>query len=250
MMLSPYFAKGQGIVNMWDERAGKALTPWTLHSDRINTIDFSTNNTNIMATSSTDGTACIWDLRFVDAVRPNPLNTVSHKRAVHSAYFSPSGSCLATTSFDDKVGLLTGANFEDSSMMHHNNQTGRWISSFRAIWGWDDSYLFIGNMNRAVDIISSSKRTSIGTLESPHVSAIPCRFDAHPYRIGMLAGATSGGQTCTVVFCNFYSALELVIDIWSVYQFRVNVTWFLVYRNRRNDILLPQCFVRYWQVVK
>jgi hypothetical protein len=26
------------------------------------------------------------------------------------------------------------------------------------------------------------------------MSAIPCRFDAHPYNVGMLAGATSGGQ--------------------------------------------------------
>ncbi|KAG5564195.1 hypothetical protein RHGRI_000405 [Rhododendron griersonianum] len=191
---SLYFAKGQGIVNMWDERAGKALTPWVLHEERINTIDFSTDNTNIMATSSSDGTACIWDLRFVDAVKPKLLKAVSHDRAVQSAYFSPSGSCLATTGFDDKVGLLTGANFEDLSMIHHNNQTGRWISSFRAIWGWDDSYLFIGTMNRAVTVISTARRSSIGILESPHVSAIPCRFDAHPYMIGMLAGATSGGQ--------------------------------------------------------
>jgi len=26
------------------------------------------------------------------------------------------------------------------------------------------------------------------------MSAIPCRFDAHPYNVGMLAGATSGGK--------------------------------------------------------
>ncbi|KAI8570518.1 hypothetical protein RHMOL_Rhmol01G0040600 [Rhododendron molle] len=111
---SLYFAGAQGIVNMWDERAGKALTPWVLHEERINTIDFSTDNTNIMATSSSDGTACIWDLRFVDAVKPKLLKTVSHNKAVQSAYFSPSGSCLATTGSDDKVGLVTGANFEDT----------------------------------------------------------------------------------------------------------------------------------------
>ncbi|KAG5564194.1 hypothetical protein RHGRI_000404 [Rhododendron griersonianum] len=120
---SLYFAGAQGIVNMWDERAGKALTPWVLHEERINTIDFSTDNTNIMATSSSDGTACIWDLRFVDAVKPKLLKTVSHNRAVQSAYFSPSGSCLATTGSDDKVGLVTGANFEDTSMIHYQNST-------------------------------------------------------------------------------------------------------------------------------
>ncbi|KAI8570485.1 hypothetical protein RHMOL_Rhmol01G0037800 [Rhododendron molle] len=190
---SLYFCGAQGIVNMWDERAGKALTPWVLHEKRINTIDFSTANTIIMATSSTDGTACIWDLRFVDAVKPNFLKTVSHKSSVQSAYFSPSGSCLATTGSDDKVGLLSGANFEDTSMIPYQNSTGRGIAAIRAIWGWDDSYLFIGSVKREVDVISTAKRTSIRTLRSPHISAIPRRFDAHPYNIGMLAGATNGG---------------------------------------------------------
>ncbi|KAF7152484.1 hypothetical protein RHSIM_Rhsim01G0048400 [Rhododendron simsii] len=191
---SLYFCGTQGIVNMWDERAGKALSPWVLHEKRINTIDFSSANTNIMATSSTDGTACIWGLRFVDAVKPNFLKTVSHKSSVQSAYFSPSGSCLATTGSDDKVGLLSGANFEDTSMMHYQNSTGRGIAAIRAIWGWDDSYLFVGSVKREVDVISTAKRTSIRTLRSPHISAILCRFDAHPYEIGMLAGGINGGH--------------------------------------------------------
>ncbi|KAL7190942.1 hypothetical protein ACSBR2_023086 [Camellia fascicularis] len=149
---SLYFSEGHGVLNIWDERAGKSSASWILHEDRINTIDFNSKNTDIMATSSTDGTACIWDLRNIDADKPKCLKTVNHKRAVHSAYFSPSGSYLATTSIDDNVGLLTGANFEDITMINHNNKTGRWISSFRAIWGWDDSYLFIGNMKRGVDV--------------------------------------------------------------------------------------------------
>ncbi|KAL6973912.1 hypothetical protein U1Q18_028097 [Sarracenia purpurea var. burkii] len=93
-----YFSEGQGVLSIWDERAGKSLTSWTLHEDRINSVDFCLENTNIMATSSTDGTACIWDLRNIEADKPKSLKTVRHKRAVHSAYFSPSGSCLATTS--------------------------------------------------------------------------------------------------------------------------------------------------------
>ncbi|XP_031280308.1 DNA damage-binding protein CMR1-like [Pistacia vera] len=106
----------------------------------------------------------------------------------------PAGKYLATTSYDDNVGILSGVNFEDTSMIHHNNQTGRWLSSFRAAWGWDDSYVFIGNMRRGVDVISPALRITIKTLESPHMSAIPYRFHAHPYEVGMLAGATSGGQ--------------------------------------------------------
>ncbi|KAL8497728.1 hypothetical protein ACS0TY_021164 [Phlomoides rotata] len=191
---SLYFGEGIGGINMWDVRAGKSSFSCDLHEYRINTIDFNSDNEYIMATSSTDGTACIWDLRQINADKPAPLKTVTHKRAVASAYFSPSGKCLATTSADDKVSISSGANYEDTCMVYHNNQTGRWISPFRGIWGWDDSSIFIGNMKRGVDVISVEAERIVATLESDLLSAIPCRFDAHPYNDGMLAGATSGGQ--------------------------------------------------------
>ncbi|TYH13075.1 hypothetical protein ES288_A06G115800v1 [Gossypium darwinii] len=189
-----YFAEGRGGLKVWDIRTGKSSKNWMLHEDRINTINFNSQNPNIMATSSTDGTACIWDLRSMSGHKLKTLKTVSHSRAVHSAYFSPSGSSLATTSLDNKVGIISGVNFEDACMIYHDNWTGRWLSSFRGIWGWDDSYIFIGNMKRGVDVISPSQKRTVMTLQSPEMSAIPCRFDAHPYEIGMLAGATSGGQ--------------------------------------------------------
>ncbi|CAA2994498.1 WD repeat-containing 76 [Olea europaea subsp. europaea] len=96
---SLYFSEGYGGINMWDLKAGKSLSSWNLHDNRINTIDFNSENSNILATSSTDGTACIWDLRHMNADKPKSLSTVCHKRAVHSAYFSPSGRFLATTRF-------------------------------------------------------------------------------------------------------------------------------------------------------
>ncbi|KAL6973946.1 hypothetical protein U1Q18_028130 [Sarracenia purpurea var. burkii] len=98
-------------------------------------------------------------------------------------------------SVDDSIGLLAGANFEDTTSLV------RFGRGSRAIWGWDDSYLFIGNVKKGVDVISAAKRRSVATLHSPHISAIPCRFDAHPYKIGMLAGATSGGQVYNWTTC-------------------------------------------------
>ncbi|KAB2618771.1 WD repeat-containing protein 76-like [Pyrus ussuriensis x Pyrus communis] len=187
-----YFAEGNGGLSVWDQRTGSFSNQWSLHEYRIISIDFSSANPNLMATSSSDGTACIWDLRSIDADKT--LRTVSHSRAVHSAYFSPSGGFLATTSIDDTVGISSGANFEYTSMIYHNNNTSRWISKFRGIWGWDDAYVFIGNVKRGVNVISPAARRTVLTLESPHMTAIPCRFDAHPYNVGMLAGSTAGGQ--------------------------------------------------------
>ncbi|VFQ62943.1 unnamed protein product [Cuscuta campestris] len=191
---SLYYAEGGGYLGIWDLRAGKSSSSWKLHEDRINSIDFNMENSNTMATSSTDRTVCVWDMRNAGSHKPKPLRTIHHERAVHSAYFSRSGQHLASTSFDDKIGLSSGANYEDVSMIHHDNQTGRWLSSFRGIWGWDDSYIFIGNMKRGVDIISTHEKTIVKTLQSELVSAIQCRFDTHPYNVGMVAGATSGGQ--------------------------------------------------------
>lgn len=96
---SLYFGEGRGGLSVWDDRTGRVSSQWTLHEDRINTIDFNPQNPNIMATSSSDATVCLWDLRKVDAGKPKSLKIVNHERAVHSAYFSPSGSSLASTRY-------------------------------------------------------------------------------------------------------------------------------------------------------
>ena len=96
-----YFAEGNGGLSVWDQRTGSFSNQWSLHEYRIHSIDFSSANPNPMATSSSDGTACIWDLRSIDADKT--LRTVSHNRAVHSAYFSPSGGFLATTRYPSRL---------------------------------------------------------------------------------------------------------------------------------------------------
>ncbi|XP_043702938.1 DNA damage-binding protein CMR1-like [Telopea speciosissima] len=128
---SIYFGEGEGGLNVWDERAGKSSSSWMLHEQRINSIDFNPENDNLMATSSTDGTVCIWDARSINTEKPKSLKIVHHKKAVYSAYFSPSGNCLATTSLGDKVGVLRGVDFAEVDMIQHNNLTGRGICSIR-----------------------------------------------------------------------------------------------------------------------
>ena len=76
MVICLYFGKGHGGLNIWDERVGKCSTQWNLHERMINSIDFNSKNYNIMATSSSDGTACIWDLRSINVDQPKPLKEV------------------------------------------------------------------------------------------------------------------------------------------------------------------------------
>ncbi|CAG7905046.1 hypothetical protein IGI04_029164 [Brassica rapa subsp. trilocularis] len=193
---SLYFSAGYGMLYVWDLRAGKSVLNWDdLHEHRINSIDFSPQNPHVMATSSTDGTACLWDLRSMGATTPKTLKTVNHSRAVHSAYFSPSGLSLATTSVDNYIGILSGANFEDISMISHDNATNRWISTFRGVWGWDDSYIFVGNRpSKGIDVISTKLKRTVKELQDPLMKAIPCRIHCHPLNVGVVAGSTAGGQ--------------------------------------------------------
>lgn len=194
-----YFGEGNDL-KVFDERVGKVSTKWNLHDNRINSIDFHPENTYMLATSSTDGTACLWDMRTMKKKKAESLKVLKHNRSVQSAYFSPSGHMVATTSLDDTVRIFSVDSFDKSHIVKHYNQTGRWLSTFKAIWGWNDTDLFIGNMKRAIDIISVDlSDTSISTsnsacLESEHMTAIPCRFSAHPYKVGHLACASSGGK--------------------------------------------------------
>ncbi|KAF8662281.1 hypothetical protein HU200_056486 [Digitaria exilis] len=92
-----YFGKGSGDLKAFDERAGKISSTWQLHRDSISSIDFNPQNTYMLATSSLDNTACLWDLRNMQMLKAQSLKVVEHKMRVHSAYFSPTGSILATT---------------------------------------------------------------------------------------------------------------------------------------------------------
>ncbi|XP_010472887.1 PREDICTED: WD repeat-containing protein 76-like [Camelina sativa] len=191
---SLFFSEGNGMFNLWDLRAGKSVFHWELHELRINSVDFNPQNPHIMATSSSDGTACLWDLRSMGAPKPKTLTTVNHSRAVDSAYFSPSGLLLATTSCDNNVGILSGRNFEDTSMIYHKNSTLRNICNFRGVWGWDDSCIIIGNMSKGIDVISPERKRIAMSLQSPLMKSIPSRINCHPLNVGTLAGSTAGGE--------------------------------------------------------
>lgn len=92
-----YIGEGAGMVKVWDEREGKDSSFLNLHETRINTIDFHPGNAHLMATSSSDGSVCIWDLRSMKKDGSESIKRISHERAVQSAYFSPTGRYLGTT---------------------------------------------------------------------------------------------------------------------------------------------------------
>ena len=94
-----YFGDGNGGLTLFDERVGKVLTTWDAHDERINSIDFHPNKPHMLATSSTDQTACIWDVRNMKTKEPDSLKVFELHNSAQSAYFSPSGRMLAVTRY-------------------------------------------------------------------------------------------------------------------------------------------------------
>ncbi|KAJ4791992.1 DNA damage-binding protein cmr1 [Rhynchospora pubera] len=181
----------EGKVKSFDGRTGKIIDVWEMHEQRVNTIDVHPGNSNLVATCSADGFVRIWDLRCLGKEQPKSIKEVAHNRAVQSAYFSPNGNGLVSTSTEDTIRIWGGPHFENLSIVKHNNKAAGRLSSFRAIWGWNDSYIFIGNIQRAIDVISTENNITT-PLKSEYMTNVPCRFATHPYKEGLLACAGGG----------------------------------------------------------
>ncbi|CAO2210606.1 unnamed protein product [Urochloa humidicola] len=148
-----YFGEGNGQLKAFDERVGQASSKWLLHGDCICSIDFNPENPNMLATSSLDNTACLWDLRSMKVPKTKSLKVVKHEHGVRSAYFSPRGGFLATTSRRNAVGVLSVHNFNNSCFQQHSSPS----TTFRASWGWNDSELLLGT-ERDIQISSVDLR--------------------------------------------------------------------------------------------
>jgi WD40 repeat protein len=93
---SLYVGTSQGFLAVLDVRQKKFTDHISIHDKKINTIDFN-QNSSLIVTSSTDATAKVWDVRKLD--EGLNISTIKHRKAVHSAQFSPSGSTIATCRF-------------------------------------------------------------------------------------------------------------------------------------------------------
>ena len=97
-------------------------------------------NGNTLATCGTDGAVRLFDIRkFKDSrnssKRPTALGTQTAGLSVSSAFFSPSGKSLLTTSFANRLDLTEDAHLAKGGKaikpthgIRHNNQTGRFYS--------------------------------------------------------------------------------------------------------------------------
>ena len=128
------------------------------------------------------------------------------KRAVTSCYFHPSiENILLSTCYDDQIRIhdITRGEHRLVTSIEHNNQTGKWISPFRAQWdpkssgtanAW--SSFICADMAKALDTYyvqnKSMDRVITKQSMSPMLTSQPAVCAAHPKRNLVCAGNASG----------------------------------------------------------
>ncbi|RKP20289.1 WD40 repeat-like protein [Rozella allomycis CSF55] len=201
------FATKDGRVGFTDLRAKPDNTSfYQLHERKVGCISFNPTDTNIFATSSLDASVALWDFRNLktDVELNENILSIQSRRSVTSAFFCPfNGNLLLTTSYDDSIKLYTSIlnnrdfNIEPKAIIEHNNQTGRWITPFRATWApssYEDKepWFYVGNMNKNLDIFSGEDGSLISSVNSDVMSAQPAVNILHPTNSWMASGTGSG----------------------------------------------------------
>ncbi len=209
-----YIGDKDGELTVIDIRETPRTPKCLQLSDRkLNTLHMHPQQPHWMATATGDGGVAVWDVRTWSTSSshhagskrktssPTPLMRGSHRQTCQAAYFSPMGDGLiVSTSRDNTVQIWdaqTAGKGDTLSLVeskHHNNDTGRWIIPFRAVWGPAGDCVLVGNMGRAVDVLGVGAGAMVGQLsDQEHMTAIPSRNICHP-SAALLAASTGSGR--------------------------------------------------------
>ena len=165
------FANFHGQVGQLDLREpvkDRKTTLYQLHEKKIGGLSIFPGQEDIIATCSLDRTLKLWDLRKLTHKIPAFCGEYTSKNSISSAEFNRQGDLVAT-SYDDTLALFNNivssstpiardlGTISPSERILHNNQTGRYVSVFKARWharpenGFDK--FCVGNMRRCVALV-------------------------------------------------------------------------------------------------
>ena len=215
------FANFHGQVGKLDLREPvktRKTTMYALHEKKIGGLSIFPSMEEIIATSSLDRTMKIWDLRKFPSKNPVLCGEYEASKSISSSEFNRQGDVVAT-SYDDTLSLFNGIVSADSPVgkhlgtlvpsdrILHNNQTGRYVSVFKARWHERPENGFekfcVGNMRRYLDRkdfsdfrgidVYSSKGELINHFSEPEmITAVPAVVQFHPRKDWIVGGTASG----------------------------------------------------------
>ncbi|NWW39520.1 WDR76 protein, partial [Panurus biarmicus] len=152
------------------------------------------NKQYFLAAGSVD--VCVFDVRYLKAKGNKPLSSLTgHTKSVASAYFSPgTGNRVVTVCADDKLRLDSrGSTF--LFPCRHNNNTGRWLTRFRAIWDPKQEHCFlVGSMAQPRQIqVYQDTGTLLHSFCNVECLSSVCSINVvHPSQNILVGGNSSG----------------------------------------------------------
>ncbi|KAL3924732.1 MAG: hypothetical protein SGPRY_003833 [Prymnesium sp.] len=198
---SVYVCCSDGSVMFVDPRSPTARVLGRLHEKKIFTVQRSAVQPSLLATASLDRTARVWDVRQLDVKGKSikPLCTIEHGLSVTGAHWSPVGCRLLTTCNDNTLRVFSsGTSWSRPSCIvspSHNCKTGRYITSFQAVWApASDSVFVCGSLRqpRGVDVYSTSEEMPVLRLQDDNQTSVTSLHCFH--QSGAMAAANGSGR--------------------------------------------------------
>lgn len=209
------FSTLSGSVGRYDIRTKDNAEIWELSDAKIGGFALHPHAPHLFATASLDRTMKIWDMRKIsgkgDMRHPALIEEHVSRLSVSHASWSPGGH-IATSSYDDTIKIydfsdatswkvghkISEKEMKPSSIVKHNNQTGRWVTILKPQWQrrpTDGIQKFaIGNMNRFVDVYDANGE-QLAQLDGDGITAVPAVAHLHPSQ-NWVVGGTASGKVC------------------------------------------------------
>lgn len=172
-----------------------------------------------------DCTVALWDVRTLGNRKTptkivTPIAAYNGGRSVNSAYFSPSGKYVVSTTMANKLDLFEDLHLsinepsspkkrKDPSILKpyksipHDNMTGRWLTTFHGIFHPQMDVFAVGSMRqpRCIELFDPSGERQpkhlLRTVTGDALTAVASRLAFHPRtdQLIIVGGNSSGRVT-------------------------------------------------------
>ncbi|OAX82278.1 hypothetical protein ACJ72_03372 [Emergomyces africanus] len=188
---------------------------YQLSEKKIGGFSLCPSQPHLLATASLDRFMRLWDIRQLSRKNPTPVGEHESKLSVSHAAFNSVGQ-IATTSYDNTVKIhdfgtkgfqswkpghtLSDSDMNPTTTIRHNCQTGRWVTILKPQWqaspqSSNIQRFCIGNMNRFVDVYTSTGDQLAQLGGEGLITAVPAVAVFHPTR-DWVVGGTASGKVC------------------------------------------------------
>jgi len=143
------------------------------------------------------GECKLFDMRAAKAkkVMDEVQSYKGHTKALSSAMISPvTGASMVTVSYDNKVRIFETESGKLVRSVSHNNQTGRWLTTFKAEWHpLRDDLFFVGSMNRPRQIDAFTNTGEVlPAIQAEELASVCSIVKCHPTQNIVVGGNSSG----------------------------------------------------------